>query len=242
MGIIPITKAEFEITHLCDKMCKNCSHRISTSDFKFVTQKEMYDILKCFKPEDIKDILIIGGEPLCHPNLDEILNMIKLKFKRVPRNRRVISTNGRLLPYVNHDTFFDWTWRISEYPGWNDEVIQKFSKVKNVRISRWGGWWDINIDPNLSVKKAMAVEKKCFHQVRIVGKNLYRCCLSEGVEREFLNSSVHVEMSPNWKKDWRNLPVWKACQHCFKANVIMGKWNKKHDKKIKHNNISKEST
>ena len=231
---MPITKAEFEITHLCDKMCTSCSHRIRTSDFKFISSPEMYDLLECFKPKQIDSILIIGGEPLCHPQLEEILDMIKLKFPHIPRKRRVVSTNGRLITQVEHKTFFDWIWRISEYPGWNDAIIKMYKGTKNIRISGFGGWWDMNVDPNLSKKLAKQVEKKCFHQVRIVGTKLYRCCLSEGIEREFLEGSVHIEMSPNWQKDWKKLPVWKACQHCFKANVILGRWNKPKNKVVNH--------
>lgn len=235
MNIMPITKAEFEITHICDKMCEMCSHRIDTSSFTYIDPMEMYDLLECFKPKQIKSILIIGGEPLCHPQLEEILDMIKLKFPRVPRGRRVVSTNGRLLDTVPREIFNDWKWAISEYPRWNDEIIKKYKGKKNVRISGFGGWWDMKINPNISEKLAKQVEKNCFHQVRIIGTKLYRCCLSEGVEREFLKETVHVEMSPNWQNDWKKLPVWKACQHCFKANVILGRWNKPRNKNVKHN-------
>lgn len=232
---MPITKAEFEITHLCDKMCGMCSHRISTSNFKFIDPMEMHGLLGCFKPKQISSILIIGGEPLVHPNLHEILDMIKSKFPHIPRGRRVVSTNGRLLDTVPKEIFNEWRWTISEYPGWNDDIIKKYKGKPGVRVSGFGGWWDMKANPNLTPKQAKRVEKSCFHQVRIIGTNLYRCCLSEGVEREFNTDSVHVEMSPNWQRDWNKLPVWKACQHCFKANVILGRWNKQRYKNVRHN-------
>lgn len=236
---MPITKAELEITHLCDKMCNMCSHRIATSNFKFISQEELHKVLDCFKPNQIKSILIIGGEPLCHPIIEWTLNTIKNKFPHIPRGRRVVSTNGRLLDTAPKEIFNDWKWAISEYPGWNDEIIKKYKGKKNVRISGFGGWWDMTVDPNISEKLAKCVEKSCFHQVRIVGTKLYRCCLSEGVEREFLKEPVHVEMSKNWQEDWKHLPVWKACQHCFKANVVLGKWNKPRNKNVRHNKVSK---
>jgi len=239
---MPIFKAEFEITHICDKMCDMCSHRISTSKFTYITLEELDKILACFKPKQIKSILIIGGEPISHPYFEQVLLKIKKKFPHIPKGRRVISTNGRQLDKVPKFIFDDWKWAISEYPGWNDEIVKRYREKPNVRISGWGGWWDMRINPNISPDLAKQVEKKCFHQVRIVGTKLYRCCLSEGVEREFLNESVHTEMSSNWQQDWKNLPVWKACQHCFKANVILNKWNKKRDKKIEHIRVSKNST
>ncbi len=236
---MPITRAEFEITHICNKMCAMCSHRIATSNFKYVSYTEMCRILSFFKPNQIKSIRAIGGEPLSHPQYQEILNLIKLHFPKIPRNRTIVSTNGGFLDKVPREIFNEWEWKITEYPGWNDEIIKKYRGKPNVRISGWDGWWDMNEDPNISEKLAKRVEKSCFHQVRIVGIKLYRCCHSEGIEREFLNESVHTEMSPNWQDDWKRLPVWKACQHCFKARVVLGEWTKPRDRKVKHNKVSK---
>ena len=236
MRELPITRAEFEITHICDKMCDNCSHRIKTSNFTSISFKDMIKVLKCFKkPKQIKSILVIGGEPLCHPHLQGTLELIRNSFLHIPRNRRVVSTNGKQLDRIQKEVFDLWTWKISEYPGWNDEIVKKYEGKKNIRISHWGyGWWPL-VDPNLSLQVAKQVEKRCFHQIRIVGTKLYRCCLAEGVERTYKTGKVHVEMSPNWLNDWRKIPVWKACQHCFKANHILGKWTKPMNKIVRHN-------
>lgn len=209
---------DFEITHLCNKHCPSCSHRIDTSDFTYVTLEEMKEVLDCFSiPEIVSNILIIGGEPLCHPHYKRIIRMIEKKFRN---SRIIISTNGKLLPKVPKEFLERYIWRISRYPGWNDEICDKYKKFKNVQVLGFGGWWNPDQDPNLTLEQAKKVEKVCFHQYRIIGTNLYRCCLSEGVERAFKTKPVHVKMTKNFLQDWKKIPVEYACQHCFKANEV----------------------
>jgi len=231
---MPFNSPEFEITHLCNKQCDMCSHRIKTSSFTYIEPESLDYVLSCFSKEyikNVKKVLIIGGEPLLHPYYTKVLLKIKNKF---PKAKCVVSTNGSYLDKVPENIFNKFVWRISEYPKFNDKIIKKYRGKPHVSISGWGGWWDINNDPNLTPDVAKTVEKRCFHQVRIIGTKLYRCCLSEGIEREYNLSSVHVQMSANWEQWWKKLPVWKACQHCFKANVILGKWSKSDNKNAEH--------
>ena len=217
-------RIEFEITHLCNKMCDNCSHRIKNSSFKYTTLFDLDKIISCLNPKEFNSVLITGGEPLCHPFFEQFMKKIKEKFPHLSKQAIIIQTNGTLLEKVPKQVFEQFSWWISEYPGWNDKIIKKYCNNENVSIHPWNSWWPLK-DPNLNEIDAKIISEKCpYHQIRIIGTKLYRCCHSEGIERNFSIEKVHSDISKNWKFDWINLPVWKACQHCHQAFLIQGKW------------------
>lgn len=86
---------EFYITNHCNITCKNCNrfnnHKISGS-----ANWEAYrDIYKEWsKLLDIKNIAILGGEPLLHPKLDNIVTDVRSWW---PASNIEITTNGLLV-------------------------------------------------------------------------------------------------------------------------------------------------
>ena len=206
---------ELEITHRCNKMCELCDHRIRTSSYDHLTRAQYKYIVSCIEqPEEMHSVLLTGGEPLCHPDFKWLAKAITRDFKNA---RLKLQTNGKLLSEVDEGLLDNFYIILSEYPGFNDDIVQEYLNYDGVRVIRFHGFWDPYRDPNLDEETAKEIRARCIYQVRLVGTRIYGCCLSEGIERYYQTEPVHVEFSRNWQEDWQNLPTWKACQHCFRA-------------------------
>jgi len=94
---------EIHVTEHCNLKCKYCSH------FSSIAQEEYYNIKKYQKDikrlskitkGNIKNIQLLGGEPLLHPEINKI---IKITRKYFPDSDIQILTNGTLLEKIKDD-------------------------------------------------------------------------------------------------------------------------------------------
>jgi hypothetical protein len=209
-----------EITHFCNKNCHLCSHRISGSNYRFLTQEQYALIAGNLRDFLISEIELIGGEPLTHPYFNQLLVNLKKDF---PAARLVLVTNGKKLlelPGEAREQFA--RIYISWYEGFNDSVIQQVVKEKNIFINR-PTFIDPFVDPQLNVKAAIKAYKNCSMKViRFIGDRVYGCCLAESIERSYNTGCVHIDMKQNFLHELKNVPTYRACIHCFYAPRILG--------------------
>lgn len=210
-----LSQLEFEVTHLCNQYCPLCDHRILTSSYKNLTKEEYNHIAGCIiEKDEIKSILLIGGEPLLHPHFEWLINKMRIDFSNASF---ILSTNGTLLKRLSDKMLrFFATVRITHYPNFNDEIVEEYGKFPNVNIQ--GGAFMDNpyVDPNIPNEIAKEIYQK-HYQVRIVGKKIYTCCIAEGIERHYQTDKIHEEFGRDWQSKFFEIPTWKACRHCYKA-------------------------
>lgn len=216
MTVLGSRHLQLEITHLCNKNCPLCDHRIRYSDYKYLTREEYSYLASCIRVKDFDLLTLTGGEPLCHPHFEELVGQITKDFEGLPIQ---ICTNGLLLPQLSNSVLERLYVVISHYPGFNDDIVAEFESLDKVTIKEFVDFWNPYRDPRLSQDEAKWVYSTIcsMRHVRVVGTKLYSCCLAEGIERYYDTDSVHVEFSVNWREDWLALPTWKVCQHCFKV-------------------------
>lgn len=91
-------KLDIHLTEHCNLNCKGCSHFSPLAEKEFadvdVFEKDLIRISELFDPKNIYGIVLVGGEPLLHP---QVLDFVKIAYKHFPNNDRVIVTNGLLL-------------------------------------------------------------------------------------------------------------------------------------------------
>lgn len=134
---------EFNIVMHCNNRCVACSHGSPFSKQWYMEPEQIRRDLALLKPFIFPDyIVLIGGEPLLHPRIVEIMNIVK---DAGMSNFHSVSTNGRLLPDMP-DEF----WKnaqdvmISAYPNLSDEIVE-FAHAKGrqfgcrVRCRRYSG-------------------------------------------------------------------------------------------------------
>lgn len=212
---------QLEITHLCNKNCLLCDHRIRHSDYTYLTKEQYCYLVSCMEPGDIDAVQFRGGEPLCHPHFDWLVDQVTHDFGE---GLIQVITNGLLLPRLSDHIRQRLCIWISPYAGFNDDIVAEFRHYDNVFIRQAQVFWNPYRDPNLSDGVAKQVEAVCRKpgEVRIVGTKMYNCCMAEPVERYYHTDPAHVEFTKNWKEDWSSLPTWRACQHCFQAIRFAG--------------------
>lgn len=116
-----INLIQFDITDKCNLNCALCSHFSP-----LVKEENGYSVEQFEKDaqrlrdltEYIENIGLWGGETLLHPQLDEIINIVRKAF---PKSELEVGTNGILLPSISDKVLDavrenDCTFRISGYP------------------------------------------------------------------------------------------------------------------------------
>jgi len=80
-------RVEFELTEQCNLLCKFCynSQRPITSD-------KVYEILEKISQENVPEIVLTGGEPLLHPEFQNIFIHSSALFQKI-----MVQTNGTLI-------------------------------------------------------------------------------------------------------------------------------------------------
>jgi hypothetical protein len=159
----------------CNLRCKGCDHFAAIAEERFVSlddiKKDLAQMSKIFN-NGVSRIGIMGGEPLLHPKLKEILINTRLFF---PETIIQLVTNGLLL--LRQDEYF---WRIcreqnivivnTKYPiNLDYETIKKTAAVHGVMFEYYG---DTGSIAKTSYKMLMDIEGKqdpkksfieCFH-------------------------------------------------------------------------------
>lgn len=86
---------EINLVDNCNLNCKGCAHFSNICDKNYVEVKKFeQDLKKITEIFDLYNFRLLGGEPLLHPNLKEILEIARYYL---PSSRIVIVTNGLLL-------------------------------------------------------------------------------------------------------------------------------------------------
>jgi len=108
--LMPQTRLSYFVLNIldhCNLRCKGCSHFAAIAEERFVSpddiKKDLAQMSKILKG-DVARIGVMGGEPLLHPQLNEILIATRLAF---PKTLIHLVTNGLLLLRQNEDF-----WRI----------------------------------------------------------------------------------------------------------------------------------
>ena len=193
----------------CNLRCKGCDHFAAIAEERFVLlddiKKDLAQVSKILNG-DVKRIGIMGGEPLLHPQLKEILINTRLFF---PKTMIQLVTNGILL--LQQDENF---WRIcreqnivivnTKYPIHLDyEAIKRTAAVQGVTFKYYGY---TRLITKTSYKMPMDIEGhqnprksfiECFHAntypLLMEGK-LYSCTVAPNVRHFNKKYGTHMEL------------------------------------------------
>ncbi|WP_300408573.1 radical SAM protein [Lagierella sp.] len=88
-----INTVYFHVTYKCNLKCEYCYQNIYAKDHNMIdSTKDWKKILRKLKFYDVKKIVITGGEPLLHPQIDQILKFAKSLGYEID-----LLTNGSLI-------------------------------------------------------------------------------------------------------------------------------------------------
>lgn len=180
-----LSHLDIHILDDCNIGCKGCAHfsplvegtvRLSADEYTRNMAK-----LKELIPS-ICNIAVLGGEPLLHPDLSEMLHITR---KNYPYANIVIVTNGILLQQMEEELIEqcrreDIGFNLSLYPAWGNklEEWQKFLRKNKLRhkISYCG-----EFERRLAEKPIFHGEKttqRCGHDMCLRGNLIGRCAMA----------------------------------------------------------------
>lgn len=229
---------EINLAEHCNLTCSLCDHFSPFLDRKFADLRNTEnDLIELSKVLHTNHFLLLGGEPLLHPEFDE--------FCRIARaseisHQVVLVTNGTLLHKMSNDAWqlLDGI-RISRYPGVNISISREELKRKSKKYKVWirennvkmfdvvGSNAEI-VDPSL--RKIIFMD--CFMaQIcnTIRDGRYYRCPPSVFMQQRLskkgvvfdnrAEDSVEIQNNPNLKSEIESLlarsePL-DACRYCL---------------------------
>lgn len=219
------------IVEHCNLNCKGCCtlSPLTKSGFCDVAQTEK-DLSELSKKMRLASVRFIGGEPLLHPNIAELLWVAK---KACPKSRIAITTNGSLLQRMSDD-FWEACRRnkavltLSVYPPFRENLFEylELARSKGVCIvhldviSNWDsmrrsfreGGGDVNIIYR------MCRYKKCY---QLWHSKLYLCvgCFFQHYNRYFNKNYPTIKGYDIYKYSGKELVQFMkrpdpACRYC----------------------------
>lgn len=132
---------EISIAEHCNLNCKYCSHFSPIAEPIFADIEETSQgliLLKQIIGDNIKDIRILGGEPLLHPDLVQFCILLREQFSG---SRIAIVTNGILLTKLSSEVLQELNKNqieiiITKYPiKLNEKALDSIEKQYNIHIS-----------------------------------------------------------------------------------------------------------
>lgn len=223
---------EIPITDLCNLNCKGClfacnalegNEHISFEQIK----KDAYRMSDLFF--DVPWIRILGGEPLLHP---EIINILKLYRKVFPESEIDLCTNGLLLPKMKED-FFDClrnnhiTIHVSGYkPTYN--MLDKIDLLLNqnhlnytvLKREKFSKYYTKNKDKNKDISFMLCPASGCRELYK---GRLLRC--SGVIAYEKFNQQFKTTYETRENEDWfyihnENIDPWEVTKKLDSASSI----------------------
>lgn len=193
----------------CNLRCKGCDHFASIAEERFVSlddiKKDLAQISKILNG-DVKRLSVMGGEPLLHPELLEILIQTRLFF---PKTVIRLVTNGILL-HRQPDDF----WRIcrknriviinTKYPIRLDyKAIRKTAAIHGVKF-RHHGWTGLMTKTSYKMSLDITGSQnpktsylKCFHANTyplLMEGNFYACTVAPNIHHFNKRFGTHMEL------------------------------------------------
>lgn len=150
-----LLRFDIQVVEHCNLNCKNCNHCATVAEEEYLDieeyERDCARLSKLFASE-VKYVALVGGEPLLHPELPEIMRITREAFQ-VGKIR--IITNGLLLPSMGDDFWaackeYRITLAPTEYPINFDYA--KWREYAEAHDVIWDSYSYYNIDDASDVK------------------------------------------------------------------------------------------
>lgn len=190
-------KIDVHVVEHCNLNCKGCSHFSSVAQPEFLDYKEYKKALPYLAriEKSIGQLQLIGGEPLLHPRLPEL---IKLTRSYLPNTKITILSNGILflseeklrekVDFIDACKSNDVLIKITKYPCVNYEAVE--NNLRNAGLNfivladkglhaSWGRFplyknGFKHISNHLKFLKLTRCDS--FNCLQLVGTKIYPCC------------------------------------------------------------------
>jgi hypothetical protein len=173
---------EFDVTNACNLKCNNCTRRCDVAPRNdFIDLPSFFRFLDDAAFHPFRRIVIMGGEPTLHPEIDKICREIKQLCTHKYNCTPIIVTNcldPKSVEFVDGLTGFD----VRKEPK---------NKVKKGGGARPQDFWTMNVAPidfpefqKVDFSKGCRQAKRCGYQRSVYGK-YYACAMAGPIDEIF---------------------------------------------------------
>lgn len=201
---------EYDIVSHCNLNCKGCTHFAPIAKKWFVKiedfKKDIERTSKLIPEKNLGCFYILGGEPLLHPQIIEIIEIARRSYYHIPIK---IITNGLLLEKMKND-FWDACEKnriiieITKYPiNYDYSIIEKLiaEKRKQVKIEYKGRTkflkkkqYKLPLDCNGQQDKVYGFTHchMAGHCINLANGHLYTCSYAAYIDKfnEYFNKNI----------------------------------------------------
>lgn len=186
LGKVIITQMDLVVTNKCTLKCTNCNHLVPYYQNPQNISKEVIinNLEQLFKiVYRIDRIVILGGEPMLHYDLDEIVTycLLQRRLKSI-----VIVTNGTILPkYIDFDNYRDSkiTFSISDYGKYSYQKDQLVKECKDRNIN-------YSLEEELIWRDFGSVDNRERSKAEL--KQVYKKCIVTKFCKSLMDNEFHV--------------------------------------------------
>lgn len=201
-----IDLVEFHIVENCNLNCKGCIHFSPLADKESVSIKQYRNDVKRvaeITSGEIKEIHLLGGEPLLHPELNKILKITRTYFK----NSEIKLISNGILVLNQKENFWqtmksnDIQLAITEYPiKINYQQISYLTKKYGIKYSfyapskensQWHFPIDIEGNQNEQYSYSNCRKGNNCTNINIINGKLYMCPICSNIK--YFNKYFNVE-------------------------------------------------
>ncbi len=199
---------EINIVDHCNLKCNGCTHFSNISEPNFVDARILHFHLNRLNKifGKINKVRILGGEPLLHP---DIINILNYSRKSLPYSKLELVTNGLLLDKMSED-FFQTLYKnnismeVTNYPPIQSKTKQLQEKLSSFKINYSITPMVINFTANLNPNGTSDQEetfKNCRHTYCKILRNdyIYICPISAYIDKynKYFNKNIPVPKGIN---------------------------------------------
>lgn len=163
---------EIQVVEHCNLNCASCTHFSPLAEPRYITLEDFYKQLietnRIFEGH-CKSLKIMGGEPLLHPALDQLLLLAR---KAMPSTRLTVQTNGILLVKMP-DSF----WKACSENGVLIRVTRYPVKLDNAQIDALAHHFNVKLEyhPANGVEKSFNLYPLDIQGNGNVAENFMQC-------------------------------------------------------------------
>lgn len=248
--------ARVELPHLdlliataCQLKCASCTNLIGLLPQEIYPADDLKaEIDAAAKMMHVNVLCLLGGEPLVHKNLVDLMRYAKASDLS---DRVQVLTNGMRLHRMKDEFWEELDWlKISIYPGKTQPENVQLAKDKAAELGFRLDFYDVASDPFRAVHRketaspevAQATYQGCWYKTftrKLEQGRFYRCCTSPSISKEILGRAPEEDdgialdgLTSDALRDFLARPTYMAsCTRCYgNTGPRLDGWSEERDK------------
>jgi len=221
------------VTHTCalKHLHPWCDQRLQSGHTRRnMTLHDARRIVSICSAEQWEAVDLIGGEPLEHPAINQIVGLLRTDIQSSSLALSTSAVGQERLSDASLDALSHVY--ISLYPGLNNSVVEQLSEraarhgvnVEIVPVSEFGKCNALPQDFAITDEQVHETAQRCQRRFpSFYPGRIYPCCIGEAIDRTNPNlRPSHIALEPDWFDRISRIQSFPICQRCWHICELRG--------------------